>query len=558
METPTATQPHIADYVRPLAARKWLVVLAVVLATGGVYAFYARQRDVYTASTLVFVKDPGDPVTGVESPQSTDRNVQNEASLLYSRETAAAVARRIGYRGTAQALLDQVSITSKQGEDFVDVAAQAGSAGAAATIANAFAHQLVTLINGSVTLRVADALKLSESQLAQLPRGPAAAAQRANLSDQINRLQLAAKVPTTTARQIDTALPPGAPSAPKPLRNALFALILSLVGAIGLAYGLERFDRRLKRPEEIDEAYGRPLLAVLPHSDEPAPRDDGEPALSPDFREPFRVLRTNVELAALDAPPRTIVVSSAVPGEGKSTVVRNLALAFRETGKRVAVVDLDLRHPALARLFGVAGGAGVTEVLRRDATLDDALLHVGADAPTLDELLRAEANGHLPSGAGANGSNGHHAPGNGNGNGAASGGVALLLSGARPANPTAVLASERVTRLLDELRDRHDLVLIDTAPVLAVTDTVPLLRYADAALFVGRLGVTTRDTAKRLRELLRRVPDLEVLGVVANDLSRLEAGAYGYGYGYGYGDEELPAPRRGRGARAAERPKQPA
>jgi len=556
METYSAAKPHIADYLRPLAARKLLIVLAVVLATGGVYAYYARKPNVYSATTLVYVKDPGDPVTGEPSPQSTDRSVQNEATLLYSRETAAAVAQAIAYPGTPQQLLDQVSISSRPGEDFVDVSAQAGTAFGAAHIANAFARHLVTLINGTVTLRVANALKLSESQLATLPRGLASQVQRANLLDQINRLELAQKVPTTAAQQIDAAEVPGAPSAPQPLRNALFALVLSLVGAIAAAYGLERFDRRLKNPDEVEDAYATPLLAVVPHADDPAAMLGHEPALSADLREPFRVLRTNIDLASLDAPPRTIVVSSAMPGEGKSTVVRNLALAFRETGRRVAVLDLDLRHQTLAELFGVRGGAGITEVLRREAELHDVLRQVGVGVPAVDELLderialieAKSRNGH-------NGAANGNGAGNGNGAVVDAGGFALVLGGAQPANPAAVLASDRVREVLDELRERYDIVLIDTAPVLAVTDTVPLLRYADAAMFVGRLGVTTRDTAKRLTEFLARMPDLNLLGVVANDLSRLESGAY-YGYGYGYGADEPAPPRRRRLRRAPERPKQ--
>jgi protein-tyrosine kinase len=107
-----------------------------------------------------------------------------------------------------------------------------------------------------------------------------------------------------------------------------------------------------------------------------------------------------------------------------------------------------------------------------------------------------------------------------------------------------VLASERLAEVLDALRERYDVVLIDSAPVLAVTDTVPLLRYADASLFVSRLDVTTRDTARRLMEFLSRITDLNLLGIVANDLSRYEAGAYGYGYGYGYGDEKRTSRRR--------------
>jgi len=109
--------------------------------------------------------------------------------------------------------------------------------------------------------------------------------------------------------------------------------------------------------------------------------------------------------------------------------------------------------------------------------------------------------------------------------------------------------------VLDDLRDAYDVVLIDSAPLLAVTDTVSLLRYADAAVFVSRLGVTTRETAKRLNEVLARVPDVHLLGVVANDLSRLDAAGYGYGYGYGYGPYNDPPPAASNGAA---RPKQTA
>jgi Mrp family chromosome partitioning ATPase len=318
------------------------------------------------------------------------------------------------------------------------------------------------------------------------------------------------------------------------VRNALFALIISLAAAIALAYGMERFDRRLRDPAELASASAAPLLAVLPHSADPATIRGGAAALNEDFREPFRVLRTNIELAAVDKPPRTIVISSAMPGEGKSTVVRNLALAFHETGKRVAVVDLDLRHPALARLFGVPLGPGMTDVLRHSSALDDALVEIGAGMPALDELIETEAADGLVH----NGSNGHR------GSAPRPAAVTLLLGGAPPANPPAVLASKRVTEVLDTLRERYDVVLVDSAPVLAVTDTVPLLRYADAAVFVGRLGVTTRDTVKRLTEFLARVPDLNLLGLVANDLPRTQAGSYGYGYGYASTGEGSKAGRR--------------
>src|ERR1700754_2240740 len=352
MDTATSQQPHIADYLRPLWTRKWLILLAVAVATGGVYAYSASKPKVYRSGTLVYVKDPGDPVNGTPSLQSTDRTVSNQASLLYSRETAATVAQKIGFDGTPGDLLRRISITSKVGQDFVNVVAEGRTPEEAATIAHGYAKEFVEFINNSQSDRVKRALDLTRQQLRDVPRGPANGATRANLQAQVQRLELASDVPPTITRQIDPATPPATPAEPRPVRNAIFALVLSLILAIGVAFGLERFDRRLKRPDQVEPLYKAPLLATLPHTDKPAPMKNGVATLGPEFQEAFRVLRTNIELARLDAPPRTIVVTSAVPGEGKSTVVRNLALAFRETGKRVAVVEADLRHPSLAGLFG--------------------------------------------------------------------------------------------------------------------------------------------------------------------------------------------------------------
>lgn len=540
MEIQNPTQPRLADYLRPLTSRWWLIVVAVVVATGGVYAYYVRKPNQYTTSTLVYVTDPGDPVTGVQSSPATDRNVADVASMVGSRDNAAAVASRIHYPGSAGQLLSQVSITSKQGEDFIQITSQDGSPVQAARIANTFAQQFVSSLQTTYRARISDAIQLVKSEIAQTPSGSPGQISRGALLNQLNNLQVALKVPTVVAQQVDPALPPNSPSYPKPVRNALFALLISLVAAIALAYGLERLDRRLKTPEDLERSYGVPLLAVLPHTDAPAELLGQSSTLGSDFREPFRVLQTNIALASVDAPPRTIVISSAMPGEGKSTVVRNLALAICESGRSVAVVDLDLRHPALARLFGVPQGPGMTDVLRRDARLGDVAIPVGTTLPSVYELV----GGDLSAPAGTNGSNGHgpRLPQGAH--------MTLVLGGARPANPPAVLASERLAEALDELRSSHDVILIDSAPVLAVSDTVPLLRYADATVIVGRIGVTTRDTTKQLSEFLSRVPDLNWLGVVANDLPRSEAGSYGYGY---YGPDG-PAARRGRrrGREAAE------
>jgi non-specific protein-tyrosine kinase len=549
VESANNVQLRIADYIRPLKARWWLIVVAVVVATGGTYAYYARKHNLYESTTLVYYQDPGNIVSGIPSPQQTDRTVIDAATLLDSNAQAEAVAKQIGWQGSPASLLQQVSVGSKTGSDFISISTTAGTAGEAAKIANGFAQSLVASLLNQVTSQIESALAVARSQLAQTARGQAGIVQRADLQSQIDRLQLALRVPTLVAKQVAPARVPTAPSSPKPLRNALFALLISLVAAVALVFGLERFDRRLKTPEEMERAYGRTLLGVLPQSGDPAPTYEAGPGLGQDFREPFRILRTNIELECLDNPPRTIVVSSAVPGEGKSTVVRNLALALREAGLRVVVVDLDLRNPALPGKLDIQPRAGITEVLRHELDLEEAELHVGVALDPFEELFRmragnqvwrhggAKADGAAPSGNGKATRNGIRADDNE---------ITMICSGARPANTPAVLASARLVEVLDDLRERFDVVLIDTAPILAVTDTVPLLRYADASLFVGRLDVTTRDTARRLAEFLERVPDVNVIGIVANGLTRLDASGYGYGYGYGYGayaQEEPPAPQ---------------
>lgn len=528
MDSQLPAQGRLADYLRPLKSRWWVVLAAVLVATAAVYAYEARKPNVYTVSTLVYFQDPGDPVSGAASQPQTDRNVLDEATLLYSRETAGIVARKIGWKGTPAQLLKSVAISSKPGEDFIQVTANAGTAVDAANIANQFGSTLVSLLVTGIHTRLQNSLGLINRELAALPKTSANLAERAQLQVEQNELRVAISDPPLISKQVDYATPPGAPSSPKPLRDALFALILSLIGSIALVYGMERFDRRLKNPEDMERAYGRPLLSVLPHSAQPDARLHGHASVGREFREPFRVLRTNLELESLDAPPRTIIVSSAMPGEGKSTVVRNLALAFRETGKSVVVVDLDLRHPSLYEKFGQVPGVGVTEVLRHQAALDDAIISVGVGMDAFAAFMLAQSTGEPPidrkaaNGASSNG--GGHLP---------DAEVALLLAGAPAANPAVVLASDRLVEVMDELKQRFDVVLIDSAPILAVSDTVPLLRYADAALFVGRLDFTTRDTARRLIEFLPRVPDVNVLGIVANDLSRADAAGYGYGYGYG-------------------------
>ncbi len=524
----TEATPSLRDFVRPILVRKWLILAMVALATAGTYGYFGRQSDVYTAPTSIFV-EPTESILGdtAQTP-GTDRNTANQAVLLQSREVAKLVARRLGYSGEPRALVKRIQVEGETGSDFVRITGRGPTGADAARLANAFAQAFIEIRTENRRADLARSLRTAEAQLAQVGRQDRDAAARASAAEDVRRLRLAQSVRAGNARQVDPALPPPRPSEPRPVRNAAFAFVLSLVVALGMAFGLERFDRRIKRIEDIEGAYGAPLLAVLPHVRDPAAVVDEQATLGPAFRESFRALRTNIQLTGLDRPHRRLLIISAIPGEGKSTVVRNLAIAYREWGLTVAVVEADLRRPTLARLFQVDPKVGLTDVLVGNKTLEGAVHRVGVEVPGVEALVHAQSLGDQsavaePSRTGVFSTNGGD-PAH----------LSLLTSGPSSANPPAILATKRMEALVEDLSAKHDIVLIDSAPMLAVTDTAPLLPRVDGIVIVGRLGITTTGVARQLMTLVRRINGAEVIGIVANDRAQLDSGSdYGY-YGSGY------------------------
>ncbi len=482
---------RLGDYLGPILSRKWLILAVVVLATAGTYAYYERQPARYEASTKVFLgQASSDPLAAVGGSFGSDREIQNQATLLTSREIVARVAKRIGYRGSLDALAGRVVAAPSEGSDFVTVTASSADPREAARVANGFADAFVSGTTARQRSRLRSTISQIQTQLNNFPANARNAGERSELASSIRRYQLQLRLATGSAVQVDPAGVPASAVAPRPVRSAIFAFALALAAGLGLAFGMERFDRRLKRVEDASSFYDLPVLTTLPHDDANDYVAHGLSAVSPHFKEAFRQLRSNLQLATLDNPPRRILVTSALPGEGKSTVVRNLAIVFREWGHRVAVVDCDLRSPSMAALFHADLDSGLTDVLIGERTLANVMMPVGVEAvglATLDRIhSKASADGPTDR------ANGHHAGED------PFEGITLIGPGPRPSNPSAVLAAERTREVLDEISATHDIVLIDTPPVLAVTDAVPLLSEVDGVLLVARLGHTTKDSARRV------------------------------------------------------------
>lgn len=523
---------NIQDYLRPVLLRKWWILAALVLATAGTFLYSASRPDEYSATASLYLQTQlsSSPLSSASSMPPTDRNAANQAELVTSRDVLESAAARIGHGTRYETVAAGVQASATDGSDFIRVTGTSSDPKLAARIANATSREFVNARADRLRADIQEAIGTTRASLNSLPADldrddPRFARQQA-LSNRLSQLRDLLALPTNDIRITSFANEPSSPSAPRPLRDALFALILALVAALGLTFALDRFDRRIKTVDAAAEAFGLPLLAVIPEMGEPAPTDDDRAALSGSAREAFRGLLTNLRLVSLDRPATTIMVTSAVAGEGKSTTVRNMAIAYREWGLRVAIVEMDLRRPSLAGMLNVESDGGLLELLSGERSFEESFTPVPVKADGLQTLAAIESR---------------VVNGNGNGNGHAAPekvlteGVFLLPAGARPSNPEAVLATKQVQTVLARLADEFDVVLVDTAPLLAVTDGIPIARLVDGVVVVTRVGYTTRDQAHQLADQLGRIPGANVFGLVANGLNKRESryGTYGYYGRYG-------------------------
>jgi capsular exopolysaccharide synthesis family protein len=279
---------------------------------------------------------------------------------------------------------------------------------------------------------------------------------------------------------VEAALTPGRPVRPQTRLNLVLGLLLGLTLGVGLAFLREFLDRSIRTPEALETAAGIPVVGTIPPfkaARQPLPVAD-QPRTA--AAEAFRKLRTNFAFLSVDRDSVCCVVTSPNAADGKSTVAANLAVALAQSGQRVALVDADLRKPSLHKVFDLSQRVGTTTVLLDQADVHDALQHPGQGLP------------------------------------------AVLTAGQLPPNPSELLGSRRMANLLAELRTTYEVVLVDCAPLLPVTDPMVVSQFADGVLLIARSGTTTRDHAAAVNAACSKA-GATVFGAVLNASSVTEA-----------------------------------
>ncbi|MCD1144952.1 polysaccharide biosynthesis tyrosine autokinase [Kocuria sp. LUK] len=438
-----------------------ITLLSTLLALG----WTLLQPKVYsaTASGLVVTVGEQDLASALAGENLAQSKAVSYESLATSRPVAEAVVDELGLDATPEQVLQRVTANVPLDTTEIRVTTEALDPTESADLANAWVVALA-------------------EQVQELETG-------GDDEDAINRVAV---------QPLSNASLPLAPSSP----NTKLNLALGLVGGLGLgllyAFARWKMDRRIRSVEEVRETFGTPVLGIIPEDDRLADhREIIETGTSGGrghhaFSEALRELRTNLSFVSVDAPPRVVVVTSSMPGEGKSSITANLAVAIASTGRDVVVVDGDLRRPVMTELFGLVPGVGITDVLVGEAEVDD-VLQVYDKFPNLQ----------------------------------------VLGAGRTPPNPTELLASQAMRTMLAGLAE-DAFVLVDAPPLLPVTDAALLTASADGALVVATAQGTTVDELGKALGNIEQVRG-RVLGVVLNHVptTGADAGFYGY-YGKSY------------------------
>ena len=499
------------EYVLAVLRRRWWVIaLLTLLATGLSYAYSKHQRKQYTATASVLFEDPqlSQQASGLQviqsSPTEDPRIMATNVQLLTQQSgVAAATAQAVAHGLTASDISHSITVTEQGQTNVANVSATSPNPALAAAIANTFVNKFIAGQQQQQRASVAQALRLVERQIAALSKQQLAGTSGQSLLDRAESLRILSKLQDGGAQVATAATPPTAPSSPKVGRNTVVGLLLGLLLGLLVAFLLERLDRRIKNVEDLEASYQLPLLAAVPHNKSYAlPPEMGTGTHHADG-EVFKLLRAYLRYFNVDRELRSLLVTSGAPGDGKTTIARNLAEAAQETGTKTLLLEADLRRPSIARHYGLDVGPGLSEVL------------IGSIAT--HEAVRA-----VPIVTRVNGNTSEIS-------------LDVLVAGQPPPNPVELLESNAMADLLSWTAEHYELVVIDTPPVAVVSDAMPLLRKVDGVVLVSRLDKGTRDAAAFLRQRLVGV-NAPLLGVVANGVKA--KGKEGYAYGYGYGGYE--------------------
>jgi capsular exopolysaccharide synthesis family protein len=474
----------LAGTLRLLRGRWPMILILIIVCVAFAVVKHEKATKSYQASASVSFQNGtlSDAALAVNQGGSSEpqREANTETLVAHSPEVAEAVRKQLDVKATAAELLEDVKVEAAANADVLNVSATTGDPQESARLANAFAKQYIAFRTKSQLAGISSAQTQLQEEIAALPAG---SAERAALQQSVQRLGELRAVAGGGANIIGKASPSGTPTGLSLSTTVVMGLLIGLALSLSLVFLLEALDRRVKSIDEFEREYQLSALVGVPQSAFGSRRaEQREKAL-----EPYRILRSALDFAGVTRDVDTLLVTSAIPGEGKTTVAVDLAHVIALAGRPVVLIELDLRRPTFAQHFRINADNGLTTALVEGRPVTELLVRPFPELPDF----------------------------------------AVLPAGRLPHNPSELLGSRRMTEILSGLAEAEGTVIIDAPPLLPVADAQVLLNSPaiHAAILVARLGVTKRDEARRARAILDR-HKVDALGVVVTGLR--DAGRYGY------------------------------
>jgi succinoglycan biosynthesis transport protein ExoP len=498
----TTSAELFGEYANLLWRWSWLLVLLAGLAGGVAYYISAMQTPIYQASTLVMINAaPSSSNAAYGSVVTSQQLVETYAQIITTQPVLDGVKQQLGIT-TLDA--KSIQVDPIQSTQLLTVTVDDTDPLRAAAIANALVSVFATQLQQDQSARYADSQRNLENQMAamelqiqttttslnSLTDTPENVVTRSSLQVNLTQLQnsysfllqsysqlrLAVAQSTSTVVQKDPAIPDLIPVKPQPVRSAILAAVVGLLLAGGVIFLIEFLDDTIRDPQEVTRKWGVPVLGIITRF-----KPIGSPLITikqprAPVSEAFRSLRTSLEFAAVDSPLRSILITSPSPQDGKTTVATNLACVIAQAQHTVLVIDADMRRPQIHKRFQVMNRLGLSNKLVQPK----------------DQLSGSIQNTELPL-------------------------LQVITSGSLPPDPSELLGSVKMQELMSSLEEKFDFLLIDTPPVMMVTDAVVLASRVDGVILVVKPSVTKRTELHHVIDQLRQV-NARLLGVVLNDV----------------------------------------
>ena len=516
----TSFSEELRRYTGLLWHWAWLLALSTLLAGAAAYFVSKRITPVYEAVTTVLINEaPANRATDYSAIVASERQARTYAQLLSKQPVMEGVINRLGLDVESGDLKKAVEVSPLRDTTLIEVSVENTDPVLAADIANAIVAEFSEQIQELQSSRYAESKLSLSNQLEQIDQQIQQSseallhledtdgdpAERIKLEENLaqhqqtyalllqsyEQVRLAEAQSTSNVIQVEPAIPPEDPIRPRTFMNTLLAAVVGLFLAIGGVFLIEALDDTLRNPDDVQRELDLPVLGLIAshESDGSKPVTVLEPRSQ--VSEAFRSLRTNIQFTSVDSKLRTLLVTSPSPADGKTNVAANLAVVMAQSGRDVVLLDADLRRPKVHKTLGIPNRIGVSGLFVQDDI-------------SLDGALQGSEIEHL----------------------------SIITSGGTPPNPAELLGSGKMTQIIDHVLECSDLVIIDSPPVMAVTDASVLAPRVDGVLLVLKPGVTNIAVAKQTVEQLRRL-GANILGVVLNEVN-MQGSRYKYHYYRGY------------------------